>query len=164
MSLADQVLKLKAIRDEVNAIFKELERLAQEDRQVTRPILRRLARAASELDVAALAAATEHRAAIIEELSLSISQYDKLLALGIAPAARESARAERARLVAQRGYHRGRQGRGFEGVMTAKEVDRLETLIAVVRSEAAGKKKAADYIDVVIRIGVAATRVIESIR
>ena len=163
MSLAEQILKLKAVRDEVDAIFKELERLAQADRQATRPILRRLAKAARDLDTAALAAAAERRAAIIDELSKRIQQYDRLLAFDMDPNARESARAERAVLVAQRGYHRGRQGRRFEGIVTAAEVDQLDSLIAAVRKEAAKKQKAAAYIDVVIRMGVAATRAIDSI-
>lgn len=163
MALQDEIDKLIAIRDEADAIFGELERLGRLGRDAPATVLRRLSAAAAGLDVAARAAAAERRAQIIDDLTRRIDQYDILLSLNLGPAARASARAERAVLVSQRGYHRGRAGRDFEGLVSKEEVDRLAALITEVNRAVAAKKKAVGYIDVTIRIGVAAAKIIAKI-
>jgi len=160
MPLEDEIEKLKAIRAEADLIFAELEQLAQADRKPPATLLTRLKRAASDLDRAARAAARERRRAIIDELSARIGQYDVLLSLGLSPAARASIRAERATLVAQRGYHRGRAGLDFEGIVGKDDVEQLEALVTAVNTAVAAKKKAVAYIDGTIRIGLAASRII----
>ena len=163
MSLKDEIAGLQAIRKEADAIFGELDRLARSDKKAPKTLLRRLARAASDLDASARSAAAERRAMIVQDLSDRIGKYDVLLSLNLSPSARASAEAERATLVAQRGYHLGRAGRDFEGIVTKEEVDQLAALIAEVNKGVAAKKKAVAYVRVAIRIGIAAAKIIEKI-
>jgi len=163
MSLNDEIARLKAIRREADAIFKDLETLAKADRKAPPTVLRRLSKAAGELDAAARAAAVKRRAQIIKDLTDRIDQYDVLLSLNLSPAVRASVEAERATLVAQRGYHRGRAGLDFEGIVSQEEVDRLAALITEVNNAVAAKKKAVAYIDGAIRIGIAASKIIAKI-
>ena len=160
MPLSAEIAKLKAIRNEADAIFKELETLAQADKKAPATVLRRLSRAASDLDEAARAAAIERRAQIIKDLTDRIRQYDVLLSLNLSPAVRASVEAERATLVARRGYHRGRAGLDFVGIVSKEEVDQLAALITEVNNAVAAKKKAIAYIDGAIRIGIAASKII----
>ena len=163
MSLNDEIARLKAIRREADAIFKELETLAKADRKATPTLLRRLSNAASDLDAAARAAAIERRAQIIKDLTDRIGQYDVLLSLNLSPSVRATVEAERATLVARRGYHRGRAGLDFQGIVSKEEVDRLAALITEVNNAVAAKKKAIAYIDGAIRIGIAASKIIAKI-
>ena len=160
MSLNDEIARLKAIRREADAIFKELETLAKADRKATPTLLRRLSNAASDLDAAARAAAIERRAQILTD---RIGQYDVLLSLNLSPSVRATVEAERATLVARRGYHRGRAGLDFQGIVSKEEVDRLAALITEVNNAVAAKKKAIAYIDGAIRIGIAASKIIAKI-
>ena len=160
MSLSDEIARLKAIRREADAIFKELETLAKADRKAPATVLRRLSRAAGELDAATRAAAGERRTQIIKDLTDRIGQYDVLLSLSLSPAVRASVEAERATLVSRRGYHRGRAGLDFVGIVSKEEVDRLAVLITEVNNAVAAKKKAIAYIDGAIRIGIAASKIV----
>ena len=163
MSLSQNIAKLKAIRKDADVIFSELEVLAQADKKAPAAVLSRLKALATNLDSAARQAAIDRRKQIIKELSDRIQQYDILLALNLSPSSRGVIEAERATLVAQRGYHRGRLGIDFEGIVSKQEVEKLETLITGVKSAVAAKKKAVDYIDGVIKIGIAASKIIAKI-
>ena len=163
MSMSQNIAKLKAIRKEADVIFSELEVLAKEDKKAPAVVLSRLKALATNLDSAARQAAIDRRKQIIKELSDRIQQYDILLALNLSPSSRGVIEAERATLVAQRGYHRGRLGIDFEGIVSKQEVEKLETLITGVKSAVAAKKKAVDYIDGVIKIGIAASKIIAKI-
>lgn len=163
MSLHEQIEKLRAIRRQADALFLELEALAKAGRKVPRATLSRLSKLVAHLEEAAREAARSRRREIIGELTGRIGQYDTLLALDLSPAVRAAVEAERATLVAQRGYHRGRLGLDFEGIVGSDEVDKLAALIAEVRAAAATKQRAAEYIDGVIRIGIAAAGIIARI-
>jgi len=163
MSLSDEIARLKAIRREADAIFKELETLAKADRKAPATVLRRLSRATHELEAAARTAAVKRRTQIIKELTDRIGQYDILLSLNLSPSVRASVEAERSTLVARRGYHRGRAGLDFEGIVSKDEVDRLAALITEVNNAVAAKQKAVAYIDGAIRIGIAAGKIVAKI-
>jgi len=163
MSLSDEIAKLKAIRREADAIFSELETLAKANRKAPATVLRRLSKAAGGLDAVARTAAVKRRTQIIKDLTDRIGQYDVLLSLGLSPSVRASIEAERSTLVAQRGYHRGRAGLDFEGIVNKDEVDRLVALITEINNSVAAKKKAVAYIDGAIRIGIAASKIIAKI-
>lgn len=163
MALQDEIDKLVAIKDEADAIFQELERLGRLDRDAPDTVLQRLSNAAVGLDAASRAAAAERRAQIIAGLTDRIGQYDVLLSMNLRPADRASVRAERAVLVSQRAYHRGRAGSDFEGLVSKAEVERLEALITEINRAVAAKKKAVAYIDATIRIGIAASMIVGKI-
>ena len=160
MPLSQEIAKLKAIRKEADVIFAELEQLAQADKPVPAVVLNRISTVANDLDAAARQAARDRRQQIIKDLSDRIGQYNVLLSLNLSPAVRASTKAERATLVAQRGYHRGRVGIDFEGIVSKEEVERLAALITEVNKAVAAKKKAVAHINSVIRIGIAASNII----
>jgi len=163
MPLNSEIAKLKAIRKEADVIFDELKALAQSDKKAPQTKLKRLAKLASDVDAVAREAARERRTQIIKELTDRIRQFDALLSLNLRPSTRASAEAERATLVAQRGFHRGRAGLDFEGIVSKEDVDRLAALITEVNKAVAAKKKAVAYINLAIRIGMAASKVMAKI-
>lgn len=163
MSLTEQIEKLKAIRSEADIIFRELEGLSKAEDDVPATLLTRLRNLAAELDTAARSAARERRRQTIGELSGRIRQYDVLLSLNLSSSARRAAEAERATLVARRGYHRGRLGADFDGIVSKADVDRLAALITEVNAAVAARRKAVAYIDGVIRLGIAAAQILARI-
>ena len=163
MSMSQNIATLKAVRKQAEVIFGELEALAQADKKAPATVLTRLSKLARDLDATARQAARDRREQIIAELSQRIRQYDVLLTLSLPPSSRATIKAERATLVAQRGYHRGRLGTDFEGIVSKQDVDKLEALINEVNAAVAGKKKAVAYIDGVIRIGIAASKILARI-
>ncbi|MEM8984060.1 MAG: hypothetical protein AAGC71_13600 [Pseudomonadota bacterium] len=163
MALSQEITKLKAIRRQVDAIFDELKRLAEADRRAPQATLARIRRVAQDLDDTARSAARARRAKIIADLTARIRQYDTLLSMPLDSNSRSRFAAERASLVARRGYHRGRQGLDFVGIVSKDQVDQLEALITEVNQAILERKKAIAYIDGVIRIGMAATQIIDLI-
>jgi hypothetical protein len=163
MPLREQIEKLRAIRREADALFAELETLAEAKRRAPAAVLLTLSRLAAELDTVAREAARARRRQIIRELTDRIDKYDTLLALELSPSTRAAVGAERATLVARRGYHRGRLGSDFDGIVGREEAGELGALIAETNAAVAAKKLAVAYIAAAIRIGTAAAKIIARI-
>ncbi len=160
MAIKDEVAKLKAIGKEADEVFEILKDLAKDDKKAPTTVLTRLKKMVEGLDASARAAARARRLEMIDDLTRRIDQYDLLLALDLSPASRDRIDAERAVLVAQRGYHRGKVGRDFEGIVSKKQAEQLDGLVRDVKSAVARKKKAIAHIDGAIRIGMAAAKII----
>lgn len=160
MSLSQELARLKAIKKEADTIKSELQALAEADKNAPAATLKRLEKLAGDLDDAARQAARDRRQEIIDELTQRIQDFDALLALGLSRADRQRAKKQRAKLVGQRAFHRGRAGTDFEGLVSKEDVDRLAALITEVNKAVAEKKKAVAHINGAISIAMAATNII----